>query len=193
MGGLAQIMNIDYSIFQLINNLAGHWAWLDGLSIFGAAYLQYFLGAGVIIFVALKKDLLVRWDKIRLLALFFITAVVSRFVFGEIIKRLVARPRPFQIMPQVVPLIPEDLYTSFPSGHMAFFFAFSTAVYAYNKKAGLICFAGSLLMGLARIYTGVHYPSDILGGALLGWLIGWLSIKLFKRYYRAELLEFKKP
>jgi len=176
-------MNLDYSIFQLINSLAWHYKWLDDVGIFLAAYSQYFLGAGIVVWMLAKKDKIVFWKNFKITAYFFATAIVSRFIFGEIIKRLVARPRPFEIH-QVTQLIPEDLHMSFPSGHMSFFFAFSTAVYLYNKKAGIICYAASFLMGLARIYTGVHYPADILGGMALGILVGWGSWKLGQKFFK---------
>jgi len=176
-------MNLDYQIFQLINSLAGYYKWLDDVGIFFAAYSQYFLGGGIVAWTLLK-DRMNFWKNFKITAYFFATAIVSRFIFGEIIKRLVARPRPFEFH-QVTQLIPEDLHMSFPSGHITFFFAFSTAVYFYNKKAGLICYAVSFLMGLARIYTGVHYPADILGGMALGFLMGWGMWKISKKFIEA--------
>lgn len=68
---------------------------------------------------------------------------------------------------KVTQLINESGY-SFPSGHAAFYFALSMAVYLYNKKLGVILFVVSLIMGIARIYAGVHWPSDILGGIVVG-------------------------
>jgi len=174
-------MNFDYYLFQLINNLAGHYKWLDDLGIFFAAYSQYFFGAGIIIFMLFKKEKAVFWKNFKITAYFFGTAIVSRFVFGEIIKLAVNRSRPFEIH-QVTQILPYDVGQSFPSGHMAFFFAFSTAVYLYNKKVGIICYIVSFLMGIARIYTGVHYPLDILGGMILGVLVGLLCDKLLNRY-----------
>lgn len=173
-------MNFDYQIFQLINSLAGHYKWLDDFGIFMAVSSQYFLGAGIVIWMLLK-DRIVFWKNFKITAYFFITAIVSRFIFGEILKRVINRPRPFEIH-QVIQLIGEDKGQSFPSGHISFFFAFSTAVYLYNKKAGLICYAVSFLMGLARIYTGIHYPLDILGGMVLGILVGWGMWKVSKKY-----------
>jgi len=173
---------MDYQVFQIINNLAGHYKWLDQVGIFMAAYSQYFLGVLIVVWMLLK-DKLNFWKNFKITAYFFITAVVSRFIFGEIIKRVVARPRPFELH-QVTQLIPEDLHMSFPSGHMSFFFAFSTAVYLYNKKAGIICYIVRVLMGLARIYTGVHYPLDILGGMVLGVLVGWGMWKAGKKFFK---------
>jgi len=169
---------VDYQIFQFINNFAGHYRWLDWLGVFFASYFQYFLGAGLVIYMLRRGDKIERLKNFKLTLFFFAAAVVSRFVFGEIIKRIVKRSRPF-VTHRVVQLISEDLNLSFPSGHAVFFFSLSSVVYFYNKKAGIVCFVGSCLMGLARIFTGVHYPSDIIGGAALGILIGWLVGKIF--------------
>lgn len=170
---------MDYQIFQLINSLAGNYKWLDCIGIFLASYSQYFFGALIVAWMLLK-DRINFWKNFKLAAYFFGTAIVSRFIFGEILKRLINRPRPFEVF-HFVPLIPEDGGQSFPSGHATFFFAFSTAVYLYNKKAGIICYIVSVLMGLARIYSGVHYPLDILGGMALGALVGWGSWKIFSK------------
>ena len=186
-------MNLDFLIFQFINNLAGHWAWLDALGIFLSAYWQYFLGAGVVIFLFWKNSQTGWRQSLKLTGWFFGTAAVSRLVFGEIIKRVISRQRPFEIH-QVAQILPYDPGHSFPSGHMTFFFALCTAMYLYIKKAypqygwwaGLILFGGSFLIGLARIFVGIHYPSDILGGMIFGILVGWGSWLVFKKYFFAE-------
>ena len=66
------------------------------------------------------------------------------------------------------PLIARDMVGSFPSGHSAFYFALAFSLFYFNKKWGWWFTVLAFFMGLARIFTGVHYPSDILGGALLG-------------------------
>jgi len=181
-------MNFDYQVFQLVNNLAGHYKWLDDFGIFFAAYSQYFLGAGIIAFMLLKNDKLVFWRNFKITAYFFASAIVMRFIFGEILKRAINRPRPFEIH-QVMQLIGEDKGQSFPSGHMVFFFALSAAVYFYNKKAGIICYAASFFIGLARVFGGVHYPSDILSGMVLGILVGWGMHRVFGK----SLTKNKEP
>jgi undecaprenyl-diphosphatase len=82
--------------------------------------------------------------------------------------------------------------SSFPSGHAAFFFALSTVLLLYNKKfyprpkfwwgAGLFFFLASFLISIARVFVGIHWPSDILAGAAIGIFSGWLII-LFSRKF----------
>jgi undecaprenyl-diphosphatase len=87
-------------------------------------------------------------------------------------------------------LLSNEIGQSFPSGHAAFFFALATAVTLFNKKVhpersrrtGIWLFVGAFLISLARIYAGVHYPSDILAGAAVGVFSGWLVWRIFKKY-----------
>lgn len=58
---------------------------------------------------------------------------------------------------------------SFPSGHAAFYFALAFAVYLYHKKAGAFFLTGAALISISRVAGGIHYPSDILAGAILGY------------------------
>ncbi len=174
-------MNLDYTIFKLINDLAGNYKWFDGLGIFLAAYSQYFIGAGILIWMAIGTSALNLRKNLKITAYFFATAIVSRFFFGEILKRIIARPRPFELH-GVTQIFPYDAGLSFPSGHMSFFFALSMVVFFYNKRAGIVLFAGSFLMGLARIFVGIHYPLDILGGMVLGVLVGWGMCRVNKKF-----------
>ncbi len=187
---------MDYFIFQVINNLAGHWAWLDAVGVFLATYFQYFLAAFLLIFLFLGKS---KAEKIRnywMVGLAFLSAAVSRLVFCEIFKLLVSRPRPFEVH-QVVQLLSYESGQSFPSGHAAFFFGIAALAYLYCKKyspeysqwLGWIFFVGAFLMGLARIFVGIHYPTDILAGALIGIFTGWLVIKIFKKWQAKKLVE----
>lgn len=181
-------MNLDYWFFQQVNSLAGRWVCLDSLAIFFASYLQYILSAFLLVFLFLGKT---REEKIKnywMVGLAFLAAAVARLGLGEIIKRLINRPRPFEIY-QVHQLLPYDPGLSFPSGHAMFFFGMSMAIYLYNKKLGWLFFAGSALISVARVFAGVHYPSDILGGALVGIFGGWLTVKIFNKIFKKEALK----
>ncbi len=171
---------MDYSIFQYLNNLAGQHNWIKELAIFFGQQFQYWLVGGVSFYIIARKATI---KNIRRLALAFLAAIVSRFVFASAIHNLFFRPRPFANH-QAYQLIPNDMLSgSFPSGHMSFLFAFGAIIYLQNKKAGWVVFAGSFLIGLARIFVGVHYPSDILGGILLGVLVGFVFGKLAQLWW----------
>jgi len=116
------------------------------------------------------------------LAIYFIFVVGTGFVANALLKLMIQRPRPIYL-----PLAVETDF-SFPSGHaMGSFIFFITVVYLYyhitkQKRISLILLLISMfitiLIGISRIYLGVHYPSDILGGFVAGllWFIGIITV-----------------
>lgn len=173
-------MTIDVKLFYLLNHLAGKSALFDALVIFFAEYFQYFL---VVVFLLLFFSGYAKREKLRLLYVTTLSAIIARFGVTELIRFLYHRPRPFSALP-VRQLLFENEW-SFPSGHSAFFFAFAAAIYFYNKKWGIWFFIAAILMNISRIIAGVHYPSDILGGAVVGILTG------YGVFYFAEKLKTK--
>lgn len=155
---------MDLAIFQAINNVAGRWHWLDLAGIFFASGAGYVLVAVLVVLWFLKKD---RW---RMIVVSFLSAGIARGILVTLIRFFYHRPRPISV--DAVHRLVVNNEWAFPSGHAAFFFALSTGVYLYNKKLGIVFYIVSLLMGVARIFIGVHWPSDILGGAILGIFCG---------------------
>ncbi len=98
-------------------------------------------------------------------------------LFGNLIlKNLVARPRPYQLNPSAVLLIPALSDYSFPSGHTLV--VFETAVVLLKKGRGAAgVFALVMAVGIAfsRLYLYVHYPSDVLAGVLMGSAFGLIG------------------
>lgn len=164
-------MNLDILIFQQINGLAGKSALLDYVGIFFARYFEYLLV--VFALFLLRK-------KIRVFFQAFLAAVLARFGIVELIRLFWFRSRPF-VENNVNLLINHAPTPSFPSGHAAFYFGLSTVVYFYNKKAGILFLIASLFISIARVFVGVHWPSDILGGAVVGISVGWVIAKLSRR------------
>ncbi len=179
---------MDLFFVRVLNGLAGMWPALDAAAIFFASYLQYLVGA---VFVAYLLWTHRSTTERKLMALSGLASVVlSRGIITELIRLAFERPRPFIAHSWVVKLVNRsEYYDSFPSGHATFFFALATAVYLNDKKLGLWFFAGAVLMGVARIYAGVHWPSDIVGGALIGVAAGWLADVLVKRWWRRRRSE----
>lgn len=165
----------DEIVFTSINRLAGKWPVLDFLGIFFAEYLPYILTAVLIIWLLIdyKKHL-------KPLAIFYLTAVFSRFLVTEIIRYLLPRNRPF-VDYDVNLLINHSASSSFPSGHAAFYFALGMAIYLYNKKAGVVFLLAVLLTSVARVYAGVHWPTDIIAGAIVG-IISAYAIQYLKQH-----------
>lgn len=105
-----------------------------------------------------------------------IAILLSYYLNDSVIKSLFARPRPFQVIPDLVTVINPPYGYSFPSGHTASSFAAAFAFYRNLPKGGGIpALILASLIGLSRIYVGVHYPTDVLFGVLSGFLMYYLS------------------
>lgn len=90
-----------------------------------------------------------------------------------IMKPLVARVRPYDVNTAVQLLISPLKDYSFPSGHTAASFASVTALYmAGQKKLWKIALVMAILIAVSRLYLYVHYPTDVLGGIVIGILSG---------------------
>lgn len=94
-----------------------------------------------------------------------------------ILKPIIARPRPF-VAQGVDILIKEPMGFSFPSGHTGSSFAAASVIYFYNKKRGLLVLILATLIAFSRMYLFVHYPSDIVGGLILGIISSRIAIKI---------------
>ncbi len=170
-------MSLDIEFFRLINGLAGQSKFLDLLAIFLADSLAYFLVVGALVIIFLNKT----WKE-RLNNLFFITFItlLSTSFVSYIIRFIYARARPPLVLENVIVLIQKNLHEpSFPSNHAAFFFSLAVAFYFINKKWFKYFFVSAILMGIARIFVGVHYPLDIISGAVIGSSVGLLAAKIY--------------
>ena len=167
---------MDLYLFQLINQFALRFAWLDSLGIFFAGYFEFVLLFALLVFLA------VRFQKYwKMVAGAILSAVLTRLVIVNIIRWIWHRPRPF-VEHNVNLLLQHADEGAFPSGHAAFYFAIATIVFLYNKKAGILFFIASFLISLGRVFVGIHWPTDILAGAAVGILSGLLVYKLSKKY-----------
>lgn len=100
----------------------------------------------------------------------------SLFINNILLKNLVARTRPYYAVEGLIPLIKKPVEFSFPSGHAGSSFA-SACVLQRNlpKKYGIWFLILAVLISFSRLYVGVHYPSDVLAGAVTGILCSYLG------------------
>jgi len=174
LGQLVISMNFDISLFKTIHGLVGRSICLDSLGIFIAVYLIWFIPILIFLIWFLNRK-----KKSSLKALFLgLLAVILVYLFDFLIEKIFFRPRPFVSL-NFYPLInisPQE--SSFPSTHAALAFALASSVYFINRRLGVIFLVLTLLIGISRIFIGVHWPSDILAGAVLGLGCSWMIYKL---------------
>ena len=173
---------MDTSLFLLIYGASHHSPLLDGTAVFFAEYSQYVWV--LILLIALFWPYKDRVQNRTVILISIGAALFARLVVKTAILSVYSRPRPFVSLPDIHPLIatlPYENLQSFPSGHAMFFFAIATVVFCFNKRIGLVAFIAAALMAIARVYVGVHWPSDVVGGAIIGALIGWLAYLWYER------------
>lgn len=140
------------------------------------------LGDAGALFIVLTA-LLLCFPKTRRAGFAAACALVFSLLFTNVIlKHLFARPRPWVDCAVLIPLVAEHDPNSFPSGHTSAAFAFAMASLREFPKRWMkiTVVVLAVLMALSRLYVGVHYPSDVLVGFVVGdlaGLCGWLLSK----------------
>jgi undecaprenyl-diphosphatase len=111
---------------------------------------------------------------------FFATAlaVVLSELSSGLLKRLIERDRPFVVEPEPDPLVREPVTHSFPSGHATVSFACAVVLAAAIPRLAVPLYVLAAAIAWSRVVTGVHYPLDVLAGAVLGIAVGLLVTRL---------------
>jgi undecaprenyl-diphosphatase len=157
---------MDYSIYKTLNGLAvGHDGLEDTLRVF-ALYSQYFFAALLAVLFLLRG----KWRSVNGRHAVVAAGFSALLALGiaHIFADMVARPRPYLTHPDAHLFIPRSADTSFPSDHATAAFAIAVALVLRHRKAGLLALAMALLVSIARVVVGTHYPGDVLAGAAIG-------------------------
>ncbi len=156
-------MEIDKTIYLFFNGFTEKTFYLDFFFYFFASLLPY------LIIAFFGYFLLRNWRKNAFfVGEVFFAAFFARYGLVELLRYLFPRIRPFQVLEEANLLLPYKESMSFPSGHTAFIFAIATIVYFYNKKIGYFLLGISLIGAIGRVYLGIHWPTDVFAGALVG-------------------------
>ena len=150
------------------------------------------LGDDGIIWIAVGLVMLVL-KKTRKCGIMVLAALLVMLVLNNIIlKNLIARPRPCATYPELVELVKIPHSYSFPSGHTVSAMAVAFTILTQHKKLGIVAFVMALLMGLSRLYVGVHFPTDVFGGIIVGALIALIIWSAEKKITPIILKKFNK-
>ena len=105
----------------------------------------------------------------------------SLIVDNILLKNLVARTRPYEVVDGLKLLIEKQSDYSFPSGHTGSSFASAIVLWKeLPKKYGVMALIAAVLIAYSRLYVGVHYPSDVLAGVVIGTVLALVSVWLVK-------------
>lgn len=178
---LAYINSLDRNILDFIqNNIRS--PFLDSTMPFITA-----LGNAGVFWIVLCIILLIT-KKYRKAGIICALSLIATTILGDgIIKNLIQRARPFIQDTNVVLLIAKPITFSFPSGHTASSFAAAAALSTYIKPYGKLFFIPAALIAFSRLYLYVHFPSDVLGGIILG-VIGFKLGEIFYNKFISKTL-----
>lgn len=146
------------------------------------------LGNAGIIWIILSIVLLIP-KKTRTIGYMSVCALIGSLLINNLIlKNLVERTRPYEVVQGLVPLLGKQADFSFPSGHTGSSFAAAGILYRkLPKKYGIPAMVLAFLIAMSRLYLGVHYPSDVLFGMLSGIAISYVAEKIVNYRYRENL------
>ncbi len=175
--------NYDIASLNWLNHhLIPHSVPVLRLISFCNTYISISLILIVFIISILNKSKSVFKKFIVLLSVLILVAIISQGL-----KTFIYRERPFKAFTSIDKLA-EGGDSSFPSGHTLEVFAIATALSRLfrKKKIVITVYLWAMLVGYSRMALGVHYPSDVLAGILIGTLIGWTVPWIFTRFTSME-------
>ena len=155
------LSQMDYHLFQMINHLAGTFSFINPLMRFLSKDGEYLFFASVVVYWFIPAIM-----NRKMVIQSLVAACVSLGI-GGLVSDFFYRDRPF-VTHVVIQLIQHPANASFPSDHATGAFVIASTIWLYRKKEGTIwlLLAGSI--AISRVWTGVHYPFDVVAGALLG-------------------------
>ena len=165
--------NFEFAILDALQNI--HCDFLNAIMIFFTTIGE--VGA-IWIFAGLLMLCFKKYRRTGITVLLGLIIGLIAVNFG--IKNIVARPRPCSINP-VELLVPYPSEYSFPSGHTVASFGAAISIFIRNKKLGACAIGVASVIAFSRLYLYVHFPSDVLGGIVIGAAIALLSTFIMKK------------
>ncbi|GAB0167854.1 undecaprenyl-diphosphatase [Lysinibacillus sp. CTST325] len=156
------ISEININLFRIINNLGKELPFTNLPMIIIAEYTVLCLAIFVILYWFTKNS----ENKVMLIS------AGMAFILAEIIGKLAGllhfNQQPFAVLSNTNQLIDKAINNSFPSDHTILFFSFCMSFWLFKKGKWIVWVLLAVLVGVSRIWVGVHYPLDVLVGAFIG-------------------------
>ncbi|NWL89756.1 MULTISPECIES: undecaprenyl-diphosphatase [unclassified Paenibacillus] len=176
---MLNIAQFDHSLFEAIHQFALSLPGLNPAMRILSQKAEYLFYLGIIIYWFSRGR---ENKKMVLVALF---AACAAFGTGSVLAHFFYRDRPF-VQYAFHPLIEHAANASFPSDHSIGSFVIATAIFLYRRKDGTAWLLLAGLVSFSRIWNGVHFPFDVITGALLGVLSAILVKQLFQHWSLAN-------
>ncbi len=139
------------------------------------------VGNGGMVWIAIAIVMMI-FRKTRSWGLILLLSMLLGLIIGEVVlKNLICRVRPCNLV-EVQMLINKPSSFSFPSGHTCSSFAAATVLMKMDKRFGIGALVIASLIGFSRLYNYVHFPTDVLCGAILGVVCGFVMCWIFKKF-----------
>jgi membrane-associated phospholipid phosphatase len=149
-------------------------------------YISYFATyVNIALLLSILAVSLIRRSKpLRIIFYKMVAVMIIAALMSTTLKSLISRERPFVTYPDIVKLS-EAGNSSFPSGHTleGFAVAMAFSILVPKRKFFIPVFIWVSLVAYTRMALGVHYPSDVLGGMIIGCFIGWLVPWVINKFY----------
>ncbi|WP_240913070.1 undecaprenyl-diphosphatase [Paenibacillus favisporus] len=155
---------IDYQLFHVINEWGRSASSLNPVMRILAERAFYLFFAGLLVYWFTRKE-----SNRRMVVESVVSAAIGLGI-SWVIGHLFYRNRPF-VAHSVLQLIPHPANASFPSDHSIGAFAIAAIFMIYRRSEGVIWLILAACIAFSRVWTGVHYPFDVLGGALIGIIV----------------------
>jgi len=171
--------SIDVYVFMFLNRRGNRPKWID-LAMLGATQIGHgFFAITMAIAFYLWVDHLLSYE--------LILGTLTLWLAVELVKMLIRRKRPYSKLKDIRIVGDRERGHSFPSGHTSQAFFLATMLYQHFKPGiigALVLYAIAFLVGITRIYVGMHYPRDVIAGSVLGSAWGLLGaiINSYIRY-----------
>lgn len=179
------MMNIELMILNGIQSLRN--PLLDAIMLFLTR-----LGDAGFIWIILSLLLLIKGKTRQIGIMMLIALCLNVLLCNSILKHLFARVRPCDMNTSIHLLVSRPTDYSFPSGHTAASFTAVSVLYLMKSKKLLkISLILAFLIAFSRMYLYVHYPSDILGGVVVGIVCGYLAVYFYHKFeiYKSHMLK----
>ncbi|AMR03669.1 MULTISPECIES: undecaprenyl-diphosphatase [Bacillus] len=152
--------NID--AFRAVNDLGKQYPFLNSTMTFVAEYMVYFLALIIVVYWFTRSN------QNRMMVVQAMIAFVIAEVIGKIAGKFHSNYQPFAELPNVNKLVEHAVDNSFPSDHTILFFSICFSFWLVHKKIGWLWITLAFCVAISRIWVGVHYPFDVITGAILG-------------------------